>query len=101
MVRSPLPEMVYAEPREKDPDSPSMEKEEMARAPSPVGFGEALSRRLPLRVVSSLVETDSLESVKVSSTALTVMETVSVFEEKADVPPYVVVSTLVPAEPDV
>ena len=54
-----------------------------------------------MRVVSSLVETDSLESVKVSSTALTVMETVSVFEEKADVPPYVVVSTLVPAVPDV
>ena len=39
----------------KVPDSPSMEKEEMESAPSPVGFGEALVRRLPLRVVSSSV----------------------------------------------
>ena len=57
----------------KVPDSPSMEKEEMESAPSPVGFGEALVRRLPLRVVSSSVATVSPESVKVSSTELTVM----------------------------
>ena len=57
----------------KVPDSPSMEKEEMERAPSPVGFGEALVRRLLLRVVSSSVATVSPESVKVSSTELTVM----------------------------
>ena len=57
----------------KVPDSPSMEKEEMESAPSPVGFGEALARRLPLRVVSSSVATASPESRKVSSTELTVM----------------------------
>ena len=45
----------------------------MERAPSPVGLGEALSRRLPVRVVSSFVEGVSPESVKVSSTGLTVM----------------------------
>ena len=56
----------------KVPDSPSMEKEEMESAPSPVGFREALVRRLLLRVVSSSVATVSPESVKVSSTELTV-----------------------------
>ena len=46
-------------------------------------------------------EEELREMVGASLTALTVMETVSVFEEKADVPPFVVVSTLEPAEPEV
>ena len=56
----------------KVPDSPSMEKEEMESAPTPVD-SEKLVRRLLLRVVSSSVATVSPESVKVSSTELTVM----------------------------
>ena len=33
-------------PRVKVPDSPSMEKEEMERAPTPVGFGRSVSEKI-------------------------------------------------------
>ena len=58
--------------------------------------GAAVSSSMAVRAGDS-----EASRVGASLTALTVMETVSVLEEKADVPPFVVVSTLEPAEPEV
>ena len=51
--------------------------------------------------MSSRIVIASLDDVGGVLTALMVISTVSVEEEKADVPPFVEVSTLLPAEPDV
>ena len=88
--------MPLTAPEESTSEIPEMRSE--TRFPAVVFplVGAAVSSSMAVRAGDTAVS-----RVGASLTALTVMETVSVLEEKAVVVPFVVVSTLEPAEPDV